>query len=103
MADSWQMHAVRLRDGLLHYVGSRRFVEFHGLPEPIVEVEVAEVPDGDVSATHWAWLPSGKTEPVMIYPREVLFTMCFPYGPKAEAEAGKGRIVRLAVTEAHDA
>jgi hypothetical protein len=99
MADSWRMSAHRYRDGLLHNVGSRRFVEHHGLKEPIVEVDAVEVPDGDPSATHWAWLPTGKTEPIMIYPREGLFTMCFPYGSKTEVEHGKGRVVRLAVTE----
>lgn len=103
MSEPRRMCAIRLRDGLFYYVGSRRFVEHYGLPEPIVEVDVTEVPDGDASATHWAWLPTGKTDPIMIYPRESLFTMCFPYGPKSEVEAGKGRIVRLAVTEADDA
>jgi hypothetical protein len=29
----------------------------------------------------------------------VLFDVCFPYGPQVEQERGRGRIVRLAVTQ----
>lgn len=103
MADSWRMHAVRLGDGLLHYVHrDRRSTAMYGV-EPVLELDARIVEDADPAATHWGWLPAGKVEPIMIYPVRALFSMCFPYGPKAEVEAGKGRIVRLAVTEATDA
>lgn len=96
----WRMYAHRYDSGDLHNLGSRRYVEFHGVPRPIVEVDVVEVADDDPAATHWGWVQTGETEPVMIHPREVLFRVCFPYGVKAEVDAGKGRVVRLAVTEA---
>jgi hypothetical protein len=38
-----------------------------------------------------------EAKPSMIHPHWSLYSMCFPYGPKAEEEAGKGRTVRLAV------
>ena len=101
----WRMFAHRYDDGLFYNLGEKWWVEIHALPQPIVEVEVREVPDDDPAATHWGWIdakPDG-TDPLMIWPREGLFEMQFPYGSKIEAERGKGRVVRLAVTEAADA
>ena len=101
MADSWRMFAVRLGDGLLHYVEhDRRSVAMCGLPEPILDVQARLVEDDDPEATHWAWIATGETQPTMVFPAWVLFSICFPYGPKTEQDHGKGRIVRLAVTEA---
>lgn len=99
----WRMHAHRYDNGDLHNLGDRRYVEFHGVAKPIVEVGVVEVADDDPTATHWGWMATGADAPVMIYPREVLFRVCFPYGVRAEVDAGKGRVVRLAVTEVGDA
>lgn len=99
----WRMCAHRYENGELYNLGSRRYVEFHGVPKPIVEVDVTEVADDNSTATHWGWMRPADTEPVMIYPREVLFRICFPYGVQAEVDAGKGRVVRLAVTEVPDA
>lgn len=99
----WRMWAHRYNNGDLHNLGSRRYVEAHGLTNPILEVDVVEVADDDPATTHWGWMQAGKTEPVMIYPREVLFRVCFPYGVQAEVDAGRGRVVRLAVTEVADA
>lgn len=95
----WHMFAHRYDNGGLHNLGVRRFVEAHGVAAPIVEVDVAEVHDYDPAATHWGWMRPTDTQPVMVYPHEVLFRVCFPYGVQAEIDAGKGRIVRLAVTE----
>ncbi len=95
----WRMFAHRYADGDLHNLGARRYVEMHGTKLPIVEQDVAEVPDGDPTATHWGWMRPNDTQPVMIYPREVLFRVCFPYGVDVEVAAGKGRVVRLAVAE----
>lgn len=99
----WRMWAHRYDSGDLWNLGSRWYVEFHGVPKSIVEVDVAEVADDDPAATHWGLMRAGETEPVMIYPREVLFRVCFPYGVQAEVDAGKGRVVRLAVTEVRGA
>lgn len=103
MTDSWRMFAVRLGDGLLHYVEhDRRSTAMVGL-SPILDVEAHLVSDGDPEATHWAWVETGEDKPVMVFPAWVLFNICFPYGARTEQGHGKGRIVRLTVKEAHDA
>lgn len=94
----WRMCAHH-RDGTLWNVGPRRYVEAHGLLDPIVEVEITVVPDDDPAATHWAWLAAGTHVPTMIWPNLPCYQACFPYGPKAEEDAGRGRTVRLAVVE----
>lgn len=102
MPDSWRMFAVRLSDGLLHYVEhDRRSTAVVGL-SPILDVEARLVRDDDPEATHWAWIESGNDKPDMVFPVSVLFNICFPYGARTEQEHGKGRIVRLAVREAAD-
>ena len=98
----WRMYAHRYDSGDLHNLGSLRYVQAHGVSKPIVEVDVTEVAEDDPAATHWGWLRANDDTPVMIYPREVLFRVCFPYGVQAEVDAGKGRVVRLAVTEVAD-
>ncbi|KKK76388.1 hypothetical protein LCGC14_2864160, partial [marine sediment metagenome] len=35
----------------------------------------------------------------LIFPHKVLFDVCFAYGPEAEVEAGRGRIVHLKITK----
>lgn len=87
------------RDFYQHF-GDRRYTRAHGV-EP-VSVVVRESEDG----SYWGWIDSPETQarhrhpfdgPVMIQPHLSLFQMQFPYGPQAEVEAGKGRIVRLSV------
>lgn len=98
----WRMFAHRCgghNGTYLAHLGERRWVEIHGLEEPIVPVQVREVEHDDPAGTHWGWLGTGKDTPTMIWPSRVQFNMCFPYGPAVEAEHGKGRILRLAVTE----
>lgn len=99
----WRMWAHRYESGELFNFGERQWVELHGLPDPILEVDVAEVAEDDLAATHWGWMETGSTEPEMIYPRKFLLSMCFHYGVQAEVDAGRGRVVRLAVTEVDDA
>lgn len=96
MADRWSMFAHNQGWGLTN-PGPRPYVELHGLPDPIVEVEVVLVADGDPAATHWGWLKSGGETPSMIWPSWACYSTCFPYGPEAEEKAGRGRTVRLAV------
>lgn len=92
------MHAHRYESGQLRNLGERWWVECHLLSDPIVAVAVEETPDGE-EPTHWGWVRTGDDAPIMIYPRKSLLEMCFPYGTDAEVEAGRGRVVRLTVTE----
>ena len=64
--------------------------EYGGDPVPVTVIEDAE---GD----YYGWIATGQDAPVMIQPSPALFSMQFPYGPKAEVEAGRGKIVRLRV------
>ena len=90
---TWRMHAgwdddQQQWEDFGHPLYTRAFG--HANPVP---VEVTETPDGE----YWGWLSTGSERPDMIYRREVLFRVCFPYGAEAEQAAGRGRIVRLSV------
>ena len=67
------------------------YVEFHGLKETIVAVDVIENPQGD----YYGWLEKDSKTPTMIWPDERCFNMCFPYGPAVEVQRGKGQILRF--------
>lgn len=100
MVTSWRAFAHK-REGYLWHVGEKQWVELHGLPHPIVEVEVTLDDDG----TYYGWHAAGKEAslPQMIWPHETLYSICFPYGPEAEEDAGRGRTVRMKIVEAQSA
>lgn len=79
--------------GSLVHIGTKWYASQYGKAVPVTVVEDSDSP------THWGWLPMGDTTYHMIWHTEVQFRMCFPYGPKIEEEAGKGRICRLLVTK----
>ncbi len=94
----WRMSAERFK-GMLIHIGDRRYAELYaGTDGSVVEVDVIEVAD-DESATHWAWLDADGSPPMFAQPRRFILDMCFEYGAEAEEKRGKGRVVRLAVTE----
>jgi len=95
---TWSMFAHRYDDGKYYDLGEKWWVEIHHLSYPIVEVEVVEVAKDDPSATHWAWIAAGESEPLFSHPYKGGLTMCFPYGTEIEEKHGKGRVVRLAVS-----
>jgi len=101
-ATAWRMHAHD-DNGTLFHIGDRRYVELHYLDLPIVAVAVTEVAHDDPAGTHWGWLDASDPTPSMIWPSRIQYDMCFPYGPRAEEDAGRGRTVRLAVTVTDDA
>lgn len=94
---SWQLYAQRIANP----VDGREFMNFGS------EVHVRRGYGGDVQAVHvtldpegmyWGWVETGgEGEPTMIQPHPGMFRMQFPYGPAAEATAGRGEIVRLSV------
>jgi len=104
--------------GQLMHIGTRRFVELHDLPDPIVPVLVEEI-EGDPKTpevTHYGWqefdrphgadkgLPCmiqvrcGSTEQQLQMPWMIL-NICFPYGMKLEVDHGSGRMLALRITE----
>ena len=107
---TWDFHAHASR-GTYWHVGTRRWVELHGLTDPVVAV-VAEEWLGDVrdpEVTHYGWEYIDKPGSVtMIWPRSrgredltpwLLLNMCFTYGMQAEIDACKGRMVALRLTQ----
>lgn len=78
------------------HIGARRWVELHGLKREIVDVKITEDPQGD----YWGWLATDETRPSMIWASLAQFRICFPYGPEAEVQRGKGVILRLRVEKA---
>ena len=101
---TWGAFAYRedgRRGTLYSTVGPRPYVALHGLGHPIVPVTVTEVDAGDPSATHWGWIDADGDylKWALVWPSRAQFDVCFLYGVKAEEERGKGRAVRLRVTE----
>jgi len=77
------------------HVGEKRWVELHYINKPIVLVRV----EIDEHGEYWGWLDSNKDKPCMIWPSEIQFKMCFPYGYTAEENIGRGKAVRLKITK----
>jgi hypothetical protein len=100
---TWHLWAHDHKGGYQH-IGDKWWVEIHGLPDPVVPVAVTEVAAGSPDGTHWGWIDSDDTRqadgrPVMIWAFRGAFDAQFPYGPGAEEKAGRGRVVRLRITE----
>jgi hypothetical protein len=103
----WPMWAHDRR-GQYQNPGDKWWVELHGLTDPVVPVTVTEVAGDDPAGTHWGWLESESAaavynrapddRPRMIWASRTAFDVQFTYGPDAEVEAGKGRVVRLRIT-----
>jgi len=107
---TWNLYAHASR-GTYWHIGNKRWVELHGLRDPIVPILVEEwVGDvRDPEVTHYGWEDADKPGKVtMIWPRVsnndrlppwMSLNMCFAYGIQAEIDAGKGKMVALRVTE----
>lgn len=48
--------------------------------------------------TYWGWMDNDG-DISMVYPLRKLMNMCFPYGADAEENAGRGRVIRVSITE----
>lgn len=80
-------------DGVLkHFYCNTLSVRMHetGWPE-ILHVNVVE----DDAGTHFGWWDEGRQRIDFVYQHEILRDMCFPYGPEAEEERGRGRRIRV--------
>lgn len=106
LARTWNLWAHRMPDALWH-IGERRWVELHGLTDPLVPVLVEEWLGDQRAAevTHYGWQGTDKTDPCMIQIRTgtenpmMFLSMCMPYGLQAEIDAGTGKVVALKITE----
>ena len=107
--DEWIMYAGR-------NIISNDVIYTHIFPEiwypaandesDIVEVLVKVISEDKIESAktkvYWGWLASDKNYPCMIWCRYTLFSMCFTYGPQVEEEHGKGKILRLTITETEE-
>lgn len=89
----WAMYACDYGDYYCH-VGTKDWVKLFFSDQSIVPVEIIEDPEG----RYWGWIESGKERPSMIMPSEIHFRVCFPYGPEALVEMGRGEIIRMSIT-----
>lgn len=89
------MHAGHAGTEYRH-LGDPRYVRHYG-HEP-VPVDVTETPDGD----YYGWIRTGGDAPEMVWRGWARFVIQFTYGPRAEQDTGKGRIVRLAIEPAKE-
>jgi len=101
---SWELYAHKYPNNIFMHVGSLNFVKAHMLDEPIIKVLI-ELED---NGKYWGWIynPDYKDSmyrkdgiPQMIWPSKNQVEMCFVYGIKAEEDRGKGKLVRLKITE----
>lgn len=90
---SWKMWAHDYGEhGFNHASPDKKWVEIHGLSEPVVPVEVYE----DKEGTMLGWLDKNDDYPTMIWHKKI-FEICFPYGSAAEVAAGKGVVLQLSI------
>jgi hypothetical protein len=100
-ATIWNLWATRSREDNFWHIGAKRWVELHGLDDPIVPVTVEILAEGrHEDDAYYGWQDAGEYDkpPGMIFPRWQLFSMCFTYGPQVEVARGRGRILKLSVT-----
>ncbi len=93
----WTMFAGVIRDKevFVNMATDARHALHHGHNPPI-EVIVKE----DEAGEYFGWMRPSDTEPVMIQPHRGMFEMQFPWGSKAEQEAGNGKVLKLTVERA---
>jgi hypothetical protein len=96
--NEWEGWGI-LRDGDWYHIEANQDIAvlYADGSEQVARVKVREAEDG----TYYGWQDTGYTGlPEMIWPRRILFEMCFPYGPDAEVKRGRGRIVRMTAEQA---
>ena len=114
---TWRLWAYRYESGKLWHVGTRKWVQLHGLDHPLVAVLVEEILGDpyDDEVTHYGWHVEDSRHrhgdtPTMIQVRtgndpsnpkraRMFLDMCFPYGVQAAIDHGEGNIVALRITE----
>jgi len=77
-----------------HHIQSRKeTTKLYNEQSKIYELILEENPKGE----YWGWYDYSEKKVLMIYFGEILFSVCFPYGYKAEVEAGRGEVKRFTV------
>ena len=100
----WQIlygHWLEARQKFYHIFPDAPFVELYGeggWAGPVYELHARECEPGEeTDAAYWAFQNTGEDDWDLIQPDEDMFRIQFTYGVEVEAEAGKGRMLRLIV------
>jgi hypothetical protein len=67
--------------------------------EPIYKIDVHQATEDETSTTPYYGFLDNDGKIKNIYPTFGLFDMCYPYGALAEEKAGKGKIIKVMITE----
>lgn len=62
---------------------------------PILKFRLTEVTEDIPDDAYWAWWDNEDQAFPFVYAAEGLLEMVFPYGSKAEAEQGRGKVCRV--------
>jgi hypothetical protein len=96
---SFKLFAQKLPGRYYGFYASERHFITSG-PEPVLPMKVTVLAASEaVETDYWGWWKAEGDYVCLIYPRESLLEMCFPYGSKAETERGRGWVVRVRVEE----
>lgn len=90
-------------NGRFHHIHSHpRSTRMYDERAALWRLTLRRVKPGEPEGQYWGWwdhkrleFPTHKEGLSMVYPRRGLMEMCFPYGSKAEAEAGRGEVLNL--------
>lgn len=97
------LKVFREQDGKTYYMyifsDPRSVKEYMLKPEPIYKIDVREATEDEKDMTPYYGFLDNEGEIKNIYPAFDLFDMCYPYGVRAEEKAGKGKIIKVMITE----
>jgi hypothetical protein len=93
----------RKQDGKTYYMhifsDPRSVKEFMLKPELIYKIDVRQATEDEAITTPYYGFLNNEGKIENIYPTFGLFDMCYPYGALAEEKAGKGKIIKVIITE----
>lgn len=93
----------REQDGKTYYMhifsDPRSVKEYMLKPESIYKIDVREAAETERSVTPYFGFLNNDGEIENIYPTFGLFDMCYPYGVRAEENRGRGKIIKVIITE----
>lgn len=68
--------------------------------DTIYKIDVREAKENE-DTPYYGWLePNGDIS--LIFPSMILLEVCFPYGTKAKEQRGRGKVIKVTITEVQD-
>ena len=87
------MYALETELGPRHFYQYSYQPAMTGIPGRVLELQLTE----DSKGEFWAWWDNESASFVHCWQSESQLNMCFPYGPKAEEDRGRGKKLRISV------